>query len=80
MADKSKKSITPSRESVTSDYCGKDFEKGHFKGHTEINWTICPIVNIGFVQSKSSAGLFVYKCTEAGLNSLITVPSKVCAP
>jgi hypothetical protein len=34
----------------------------------------------GFVQSKSPAGLSVYKCTEAGLNSCITVPSKVCAP
>ena len=35
MADKSKKTITPSRESVTCDYCGKDFEKRHLKGHTE---------------------------------------------
>ena len=24
--------------------------------------------------------LYVYKCMEAGLNSCITVPSKVCAP
>ena len=34
----------------------------------------------GFVQSKSPTGLSVYKCTEAGINSRITVPSKVCAP
>jgi hypothetical protein len=34
----------------------------------------------GFVQSKSPTGLSVYKCTEAGINSHITVPSKVCAP
>ena len=27
----------------------------------------------GFVQSKSPAGLSVYKCTEAGINSCITV-------
>jgi hypothetical protein len=33
-----------------------------------------------FGQSKSPAGLSVYKCTEAGINSCITVPSKVCAP
>ena len=32
-----------------------------------------------FVQSKSPIGLSVYKCTEAGINSSKTVPSKVCA-
>jgi hypothetical protein len=33
-----------------------------------------------FVQSKSPTGLSMYKCTEAGINSNIIVPSKVCAP
>ena len=46
MADKSKKTVTPSRESVTCDYCGKDFEKRHLKGHTERvheGRELCPI-------------------------------------
>jgi hypothetical protein len=33
-----------------------------------------------FVHSKSPSGLSMYKCTEAGINSCITVRSKVCAP
>ena len=35
MADHNKKTVTPSREIVTCDHCGKDFEKRHLKGHTE---------------------------------------------
>ena len=31
-------------------------------------------------QPKSPAGLSKYKCTEAGINSCITVPRKVCGP
>jgi hypothetical protein len=34
----------------------------------------------GFVQSKSPEGLYMYKCTKAGINSHTSVPSKVCAP
>ena len=56
MADKSKP--TSSRECVTCDFCGKDFQQRHLKDHTERvhkgekprlagnhnHWTICPIM------------------------------------
>ena len=42
---------------------------------------LCPRSQItcGFLQSKSPASLSVYKCTWAGINSCVTVPSKVHA-
>jgi hypothetical protein len=55
---------------------------GHFSspviGRHRSVW--CSQTTRGFVQSKSPAGLSVYKCTKAGINSPVTVPSKVCVP
>ena len=63
----------------------KDYQSGTFLRSFKIigsHWSEKGYsqITLGFVQSKSPTDLSNYKCTEAGINGGINVPSKVCGP